>query len=238
MVPDETSALTMNSSPPCKSSCCGCCGRCGRATQHRGITSRIRRTFGTDKRRLEHSERHTQSFSVSSLFHSGPMACRNHLSKQDCGFTDNPEHAVPGPGQYNLDRKETQRLGSGPTSSFRCARKPLENERSCDTPAPGAYELATPVHPRVDKNGQVLKAPFFRSQTKRDASFISGSEVPGPGEYDIDRGMTIAKESSLLPVVAGHAGKRPGGRFGQDDDCQEEASVSPGAQACTLVWMA
>ncbi|CAN0210906.1 unnamed protein product, partial [Pylaiella littoralis] len=98
----------------------------------------------------------------------------------------------PGPGEYNIDRANTNnnsnknRAGSmTPTSSFLCARTPLDVGTHLQTPAPGTYELLRAQQAHVDKSGNVLKDPCFRSQTKRNASFIATSDVPGPGEYDV-----------------------------------------------------
>ncbi|CAN0392129.1 unnamed protein product, partial [Ectocarpus sp. 13 AM-2016] len=68
-------------------------------------------------------------------------------------------------------------------------RTPLNVGTHLETPAPGTYELLPTQQSHVDKSGNILKDPFFRSQTRRNASFIAASDVPGPGEYDVDRGV-------------------------------------------------
>lgn len=98
-----------------------------------------------------------------------------------------------------------------------------------ETPAPGTYELLQNQYAKIDKNGQVLKDPCFRSQTKRDASFITASEVPGPGEYDVGRTIAASKE----PFGSGGSGakspranlRRSGGHSKDDDD------ISPGERS-------
>lgn len=64
---------------------------------------------------------------------------------------------------------------------------------------------------QADKNGLILKDPFFRSQTKRSASFIASSDVPGPGEYDVDRGVATVKEACGTGAGGGGGGKGQGG---------------------------
>lgn len=161
---------------------------------------------------------------------------------QDCGFDVDPKRAVPGPGQYNLCSKDRHSVGSGPTSSFLCVRKPLEStEGDVNTPAPGSYELLTPAQVNVDKNGQILEHPCFRSQTSRSASFIAKSEVPGPGEYDTDRSFMGGRMGTTVSVTQGQRGKGAsgsggggGGRFGRPLPSKEDDSTSPGA-CCAFV---
>lgn len=100
---------------------------------------------------------------------------------------------MPGPGQYNVDRRTAPRAGSGPTSSFRCTRTPLDVGSHLQSPAPGTYELQQTPQTRVDKNGQVLKDSVFRSRTKR--TFLATNDVPGPGEYDVEHGVAVEKDS-------------------------------------------
>lgn len=63
---------------------------------------------------------------------------------------------------------------------------------------------------KVDKKGAVLKDHFFRSGTKRDLSFISPCEGPGPGEYDIDRGPAVIKEPSAVGGAEAGNSRRAG----------------------------
>lgn len=139
---------------------------------------------------------------------------------------------MPGPGQYNLRGKGRHSVGSGPTSSFLCARKPLEStEGDVNTPAPGSYELLTPAQVNVDKNGQILKHPCFRSQTSRNASFIAKSDVPGPGEYNTDKGFAGGR--AAMTVLAAQGGGS--GRSGRPPLSREDDSASPGA-SCAIVF--
>lgn len=154
---------------------------------------------------------------------------------QDCGFVPDALAAVPGPGEYNVERgngANKNRAGSStPTSSFLCARTPLNVGTHLESPAPGTYELLRRDQAHVDKSGNVLKDPFFRSQTKRNASFIAGNDVPGPGEYEVDRGLAISRETiGSAGVRGGGAGGRPGQqhRGGSDGHSKEEEDVTPG----------
>ena len=135
--------------------------------------------------------------------------------------------AIPGPGEYNIDRKNCQKAIPGPTSSFLCSRRPLPLGTNALTPAPGAYELARAQQGKVDKDGVVLKHPFFRSRTKRDPLFIPSSEVPGPGEYDVGRGLSTAKETTMerRAMAMKHAGAGSGGSTGRSKD---DDFITPG----------
>lgn len=155
-----------------------------------------------------------------------------HPTKQDCGFSPDPLTAVPGPGEYDIDRKELNRTSSRPTSSFVCPRTHPSAETITETPAPGSYELWHVQPQYVDKCGQVLRDPFFRSQTKRMASFIAKSDVPGPGEYDVDRGLASLK--GALGIGAGGVKgsgtvvKRSGQQQQSGGRSKEEVDVTPG----------
>ncbi|CAN0141959.1 unnamed protein product [Ectocarpus sp. 12 AP-2014] len=145
---------------------------------------------------------------------------------------------VPGPGEYNTDRgnrnntANKNRAGaSNPTSSFLCARTPLNVGTHLETPAPGTYELLPTQQSHVDKSGNILKDPFFRSQTRRNASFIAASDVPGPGEYDVDRGVANSTEAFGSGGGRGSgAGGRPSQqlRRGGGGRVKEEEEVTPG----------
>ncbi|CAM9492744.1 unnamed protein product, partial [Hapterophycus canaliculatus] len=128
----------------------------------------------------------------------GKMASFSSL-KRDCAFVPDALAAVPGPGEYNVERgngvNKNRDGSSKPTSSFLCARTPLNVGTHLESPAPGSYELLRRDQTHVDKSGNVLKDPFFRSQTKRNTSFIAGSDVPGPGEYEVDRGLATSTET-------------------------------------------
>lgn len=153
---------------------------------------------------------------------------------QDCGFTPDSLAAVPGPGEYNIDRANSSthknRAGtSTPTSSFLCTRTPLNVGTNVETPAPGTYELLRTHQAHVDKSGNVLKDPFFRSRTKRNASFIAASDVPGPGEYDVDRGVATANSFGSGGSRGGGTSGRPGQRRrGGSAHAKEEEDVTPG----------
>lgn len=150
-------------------------------------------------------------------------------AQQDCRLAPNKLTAAPGPGEYNIDRRDNPRIATGPTSSFRCTRTPLAVGTNLQTPAPGAYEILQGQHVQADKNGLILNDPFFRSQTKRSASFIAGSDVPGPGEYDVDRGVATVKEACVMGGGKGQGGVsagRPGHqRCGHS---REDEESSPG----------
>ena len=159
-------------------------------------------------------------------------------AKQDCGFTPDPLTAVPGPGEYNVDRPHNgnankNRAGATtPSSSFLCTRTPLNVGTFLETPAPGTYELQRTQQAHVDKKGNVLKDPCFRSQTRRNASFIAPSDVPGPGEYDVNRGGATAKDGVGLSG-GGSRGGGTSGRPGQQPrrgggNPKEEEGVTPG----------
>ena len=84
----------------------------------------------------------------------------------------------------------------------------------------------------------ILQDPFFRSQTKRSASFIAPSDVPGPGEYHVDRGVATVKEAcgTGLGGVGGRGGQgvsagRPGNQRGGHS--REEEESSPG-EVCLI----
>ncbi|CAM9678984.1 unnamed protein product [Ascophyllum nodosum] len=147
--------------------------------------------------------------------------------KRDWGLTPHSTVAIPGPGEYNIDRKNCQKAIPGPTSSFLCSRRPLPLGTNALTPAPGAYELARAQQGKVDKDGVVLKHPFFRSRTKRDPLFIPSSEVPGPGEYDVGRGLSTAKETTMerRAMAMKHAGAGSGGSTGRSKD---DDFITPG----------
>lgn len=156
--------------------------------------------------------------------------------QQDCGFAPDALKAVPGPGEYNVDRANSSsthknRAGSStPTSSFLCTRTPLNVGTNLETPAPGTYELLRAQQTHVDKSGNVLKDPFFRSRTKRNASFIATSDVPGPGEYDVDRGVATANSFGSGGSRGSGTSGRPGQqrRAGGGHHAKEEEEATPG----------
>lgn len=144
--------------------------------------------------------------------------------------------AVPGPGEYNIDRatnSNTHRNRAGtstPSSSFLCSRTPLNVGTHLETPAPGTYDLLRTEQAHVDKSGNVLKDPFFRSRTKRNASFIASSDVPGPGEYDLERGVATANSLGAGGSRGSGTSGRPGQqrRGGGRHHAKDEDDVSPG----------
>lgn len=163
------------------------------------------------------------------MFHAPTYTPHRKTFHQDCGFTSDALTAVPGPGEYNIDRPNSNthknRAGSStPTSSFLCARTPLNVGTNLETPPPGTYELLRTQQIHVDKSGNVLKDPFFRSRTKRNATFIAASDVPGPGEYDVDRGVAAPN------VVWSGGGKRGSGTSGRPGQQRRTGSGGPHAK--------
>lgn len=157
------------------------------------------------------------------------------MYQQDCGFTPDAVKVVPGPGEYNIDSANTSThknrgTSSTPTSSFLCARTPLNVGTNLDTPAPGTYELLRTQQAHVDKSGNILKDPFFRSRTKRNASFIAASDVPGPGEYDVDRGVAAANSFGSGGSRGSGTSARPGQqrRGGGGNYAKEVEDTTPG----------
>lgn len=178
------------------------------------------------------------AFVVHSLARHAYSVHHTPYNPQDCGFAQDHVGVVPGPGEYNIDRSNRNNTANknragvpNPTSSFLCARTPLNVGTHLETPAPGTYELLPTQQSHVDKSGNVLKDPFFRSQTRRNASFIAASDVPGPGEYDIDRG--VASSTEAFGSGGGRdsgAGGRPSQqlRGGGGGRVKEEEDVTPG----------
>jgi len=95
------------------------------------------------------------------------------------------------------------------------------------TPAPGDYEVNRALKMKVDKKGIVLKDHFFRSGTKRDLAFISPNEGPGPGEYDVDRGPAVTKET-IVERGQSAMGSAEDGNCRRIGRSRENEAVTPG----------
>ncbi|CAG9318947.1 unnamed protein product [Blepharisma stoltei] len=109
----------------------------------------------------------------------------------------------PAPGQYNPKTPEGKRMGM--TSTFKSKTKRLEPTNPSDAPPPWQYNVeGTMIRSSSAQNTAAFKMPVqarrYQINLYDPHSDIITDDMPGPGEYSAETGMSNIKPSPMFIV--------------------------------------